>query len=284
MSSVNNADFLLPDKNFTSLKKWNILLAFLHFVQFIGAITFAALNTNAVNFRVPLLTHYAEWLEDTGPKDATQKIATIPLAFVTCALPLMTSFSHLFVVKNFNQYQENLGNFFNTWRWIEYSVTSTLMFFLIALLFSIYDLSTLLCLCVMNATVMYCGYLMEQHNKDFLKGTNAVVSLKWHSFWVGSAIGIVQWALLYSTFSQGDSSNMPAFVWAAIMTYFFLYFVFALNMGNFYRKVANSGQEKFKMYYTQTENNYMWLSLISKSILLWIIIFGVNQPSSYTDG
>ena len=40
--------------------------------------------------------------------------------------------------------------------------------------------------------------------------------------------------------------------------------------------------DKLKNLYEETEVRYMILSLTSKSFLLWLILFGVNQPSSYT--
>ena len=170
-------------------------------------------------------------------------------------------------------------NFTNSMRWIEYAFSSTLMFFLICLLFSIYDLSTLLALATMNMSVMFFGHLMEQSNKDFRPSTDRI---DWKSWQFGFFVGLVQWGLLYSTLSTTDE-EMPAIIWAVLFSYFILFMLFALNMFVLYRKWAAGKNDKLSAYLL-SEKYYMILSFTSKSILLWLILAGVNQPNSYTLG
>ena len=259
-----------------NLKYYNSACAILHGLQGIGAIIYTIFNHNANEFRVPILTHHAKWNETTGPADATQELGLFPLAGVTCSLPFMSCLAHIIMAcsehsgQN-NTYRKNIDKYRNPWRWIEYAFSSTLMFFLICLLFSIYDLSTLMALAIMNASIMFLGYVMEKdHSVQPSK-------FGWKPFFVATGIALVQWGILYSTLSTTDD-RMPDLIWAVLFSYFFLFLLFPANMAWLYWNWKSDQKEK----YIKSERVYMLLSLTSKSILLWLILFGVNQPNVYT--
>jgi len=259
---------------------WNALCALFHGTQVVAAIIYTVVSDNAKDFRVPIITHYAIWNTTTGPEDATQTLGLFPLAAVTCAVPFLSFIAHLNMATWLKKkYETDIMNFTNSMRWIEYAFSSTLMFFLICLLFSIYDLSTLLALATMNMSVMFFGHLMEQSNKDFRPSTDRI---DWKSWQFGFFVGLVQWGLLYSTLSTTDE-EMPAIIWAVLFSYFILFMLFALNMFVLYRKWAAGKNDKLSAYLL-SEKYYMILSFTSKSILLWLILAGVNQPNSYTLG
>ena len=256
---------------------YNSACAALHFIQGIGAIIYTILNQNANEFRVPILTHHAKWNETTGPADATQELGLFPLAAVTCSLPFMSFLAHFIMAwseyfGNDSTYINNINKYRNPWRWIEYAFSSTLMFFLICLLFSIYDLSTLMALAIMNASIMFLGYIMEKdHSLQPFK-------FGWKPFFAATGIALVQWGILYSTLSTTDD-RMPDLIWAVLFSYFFLFLLFPANMAWLYWNWKSNQKEK---RYIKSERIYMILSLTSKSILLWLILFGVNQPNVYT--
>jgi hypothetical protein len=262
-------------KESDSLKKYNYACFWAHFLQSLAAIIYTVYSDQARDFRVYILTHYADWDPDLGPKSATQVIGTFPLAAVTCAVPMLSAIAHLYIGLTYVNYRQRIAEFTNTVRWIEYAFSSTLMFFLICLLFSIYDISTLIALACINATVMFCGYVMEQQNYELLKtGAKPILT----SFYVGCSIGVVQWALLYSTLSVTDGS-MPAIIWALLFTYAVLYMLFAVNMFVLYNYSEGKNNT---IRYINSEKYYMILSLTSKSLLLWLILSGVNQPNTFT--
>ena len=261
-------------EKFTQRWGWNFWCAWLHLLQCMAAIFFVSYNEVAQNFRTPLLTHFSKWKEDVGPISATQELGKVPFAYITLAVPFIAFAAHGVMLVWKNKYEDSITRFYNTWRWIEYSISSTLMFFLICLLFSIYDLSLLIALCALNMTTMFCGYFMEQLNcKEKVT--------QWGPFVLGSFTGLVQWSLLYSTLSTAES-GMPAIIWALLFSYFILYLLFPLNMYVLYKEWTNASEGKRTERFFTSEVNYMVLSLVSKTLLLWLIMFGVNQPSPYT--
>ena len=260
-----------------SLKVWNIICCLWHFLNFIAALILAISITKIGDFRMPLQTSYVYW-NKTGPATQVQEVAQLPFAYVTVSVPLFAAFAHLWFAIS-NTYISNLLKKKNPIRWLEYAFSSSIMFVLIALLFGIYDLTSLITLFTINAVTMYFGYLMEILNTDD--------KILWHPFIVGCFLGAVQWGCLFSTLSS-IGEDVPNFVWALTASYAVLYGCFALNMFWYFSKF-----EYFMCCYEKNEHSigpsnkkfrasekvYMILSLVSKTLLLWLIFFGALQPS-----
>ena len=75
----------------------------------------------------------------------------------------------------------------------------------------------------------------------------------------------------YGSLTSTDAKP-PAFVYAIIPTIFVFFNIFALNMFLQYKKV---GRWKDYLY---GERTYIVLSLVAKSILAWLVLFGAMQP------
>ena len=79
----------------------------------------------------------------------------------------ISAFFHFLVSipKKVNTYY-NLGleQYINVFRWYEYALSSSIMMVLIAVLFGIYDLGTLILISLLNASMNLFGLLMEKMN------------------------------------------------------------------------------------------------------------------------
>lgn len=62
-------------------------------------------------------------------------------------------------------YERNVSRGINPARWIEYSLSSSLMMVVIAMLVGIYDIASLLLIFALNATMTLFGWRMELHNQ-----------------------------------------------------------------------------------------------------------------------
>lgn len=65
---------------------------------------------------------------------------------------------------------------------------------------------------------------------------------------------------------------VPWFVWAILIAYFVAFNTFPINMILQYKKIG-----KWKEY-IYGEKVYIILSLVAKSILAWLVLFGAMQP------
>ena len=150
---------------------------------------------------------------------------------------------------------------------VAYSLSSSLMIVLIAMLFGVYDIGLLIAIFFLNATMNLFGLLMEKINQ-FTQKTD------WTSFIFGSIAGIGPWIVVTMyTFGNADLSKVPWFAYAIFASYFFFFNCFPINMILQYKKIG-----KWKNY-LYGERTYIVLSLIAKTVLAWLVFAGVMQPN-----
>jgi hypothetical protein len=112
------------------------------------------------------------------------------------------------------------------------------------------------------------GLEMELQHQFFLTKRFSAYNLGW-------IIGLAPWAviMMYLIFSPG-LDLIPWFAWASIIAYFAFFNSFALNMFLQYKRIG-----KWKDY-VFGERVYVWLSLIAKSTIAWIVFSGAIQTSA----
>lgn len=95
---------------------------------------------------------------------------------------LLSALFHFIIVIYNEKYTKDLENKINKFRWYEYALSSSLMITLIAVLFGVYDLGTLILIFGLNATMNLFGLLMEKMNQKNDK-------VDWTPFIFGSVSG-----------------------------------------------------------------------------------------------
>ena len=155
----------------------------------------------------------------------------------------------------------------NKFRWFEYALSSSIMIVLIATLFGVYDIASLFLIFVVNASMNLFGLVMEQLNANNKNG-----KVDWGPFIWGTIAGLAPWLfiVLYMT-GTGNYDMVPWFVWAIVIVYFIAFNTFPINM------ILQYKIGKWKNY-IYGERIYIWLSLIAKTILAWLVLFGAMQP------
>ena len=191
------------------------------------------------------------------------------IGVILASFPLMSALAHLLIAYSLNdRYVANLKKGMNPYRWYEYSVSSSVMIFLITFLLGIWDIWSLVMIVVLNAMMIMFGYLMEVLNQ-YTEKTH------WSPFVLGTISGFTPWVVLAGYFNAAVSmaeTNPPTFVYIIIFMYFILFNIFALNMLLQYKKVS-----KWKDY-LYGERMYIVLSLVAKTLLAWIVFAGIFAP------
>ena len=140
------------------------------------------------------------------------------------------------------------------------------MIVLIAMLFGVYDIGSLILMFVLNATMNLFGLVMEEMSY-YKKKTD------WKPFIFGSIAGFFPWlVILLYAFGNADPTEVPWFVYALAGSYFVFFNLFPINMILQYKKI---GPWKNYLY---GERAYIILSLVAKSVLAWLAFAGVMQP------
>ena len=152
-----------------SLWWWNLACALAHGVQAVAALTLSLAGPARIRaFKLPLTTVLLDWSGVAGggyPVQALKVQALLPFAGVTSGFAWMSCAAHVVVLCCFSVYLTDLRKGINRFRWIEYAFSSSLMIGLIAMLFGVYDIFTLVGLTSVNACMCLFGYLQETTNQ-----------------------------------------------------------------------------------------------------------------------
>jgi Heliorhodopsin len=117
-----------------------------------------------VKFKLPLTTLFLDW-SNGFPVQKLVIQGYLPFVAVTSGFSWMSAVAHFFVLIFFSTYYiPDLRRGINRFRWIEYAFSSSLMIGLIAMLFGMYDVISLVLIMSVNATMNLFGFLMETSN------------------------------------------------------------------------------------------------------------------------
>jgi hypothetical protein len=238
-----------------SLRRWNIALGALHALQ---AIAILALATA---FTLPVTASFLSGPPGT-PAAAPTTLFEIPVASGVALFLLLSAGFHALVSlpRVSSRYLAGLANEHNFYRWAEYSLSSSVMVVLIAMLTGISDVAALIAIFAANAAMIFFGAVQERYESP---GGSL-----W-PFWLGCVIGIAPWlAIGVYLWSPGSSAEPPTFVYAIFGSLFIFFNVFAINMWLQYRRVGRWRSYLFG------ERAYMVLSLVAKSALAWQVFAG----------
>lgn len=258
---------------FAKLRRFNLLMGALHFVQGIAMLFLATtVIQNIAEFKPTIIQFYLTFdPQSQSLVSASRQIFELPFGVLVAVFLLLSAFFHglIAVPKELNAiYNRDLAKGMNKFRWFEYSLSSSVMIVLISTLFGIYDIATLLLIFIVNASMNLFGLVMEQLNEGSNKD-----NVRWGPFIWGSIAGIAPWiAILLYMFGTGEFSRVPWFVWAIVGTYFVAFNTFPVNMILQYKKIGKWNN------YLYGERTYIVLSLVAKSILAWLVLFGAMQP------
>lgn len=247
---------------FKKLKNFNLFMGFLHLIQAILMIYLSS------DFSISLTSTYM-----MGPP-GTEKFGTVvffslKLGFLIALFMLLSSAAH-FIVSTFayNWYIDNLKDHINKARWIEYSLSSSLMIIIIAMLVGITDLGVLISLFIVNASMIFFGWLMEEYNQKTKK-------IVWTPFIFGCIAGSAPWITIFIrllTASSQSPVGIPGFVIGIFVSLFIFFNIFALNQFLQYKKIGRWED------YLYGEKIYIVLSLVAKSALAWQVFAGTLMP------
>ena len=252
------------EEKFAGLKRFNLIMGFLHLIQ--GVFMWVVSNETTY----PIFTNYLNFNTETfSLSPSPQLFYELRFGPAVAIFLLISAIAHFYLSTVGNKaYVKNLKKGMNPIRFYEYALSSSLMIVLIGMLSGLWDLGAIILIFGLNAMMNLFGILMEYHNQ-YTEKTN------WTAYIYGCIAGIIPWIVIFQFFlgsvNSGDAKP-PAFVYAIIPTLFVFFNIFAINMVLQYKKVGRWAD------YLYGERVYIVLSLVSKSILAWLIFAGTLAP------
>ena len=241
----------------TRLRRDNAIAGVIHLAQAAAVVWLASA------FALPVTASYLAGPPGTPPQEV-QALFEIPTGAAVAGFLALSALSHILVCTAWwKRYVADLDRGINRARWVEYSVSSSLMIVLIAQLVGISDVAALVGLVGVNASMILFGWLQERYEQPRSGG--------WLPFWFGCIAGVVPWVAItvYLT-APGSASSAapPVFVYAIFVSLFAFFNVFALNQWLQYR-----GRGRWSDYLFGGRV-YIVLSLTAKSALAWQVFAG----------
>lgn len=237
-----------------NLRTWNLALTVLHFAQALVIVLIAG------DFAIDVTSTFPE-----GPPGTRVPIAE-PLFGVRIGAAiglflLLAAIDHfLTATVARSTYESDLRSGINRFRWVEYSVSATIMVLLICAYSGITGVSALLGIIGANVAMILFGWIQERTNPPGRTSTSMT------AFWFGTIAGLAPWAAIVVNII--GSETVPGFVYGIVITEAILFFSFGLNQWLQYRGIGRWTD------YLYGEKVYLVLSLVAKSVLAWFIYFG----------
>lgn len=247
------------DTEIARLRRLNLIAGTLHFASLIGIIF---LSNDA---SLPVTATYLTDAPGTGNFTDVINLFNINISLMVATFLGLSAFFHFFISSPqfFPKYAAGLKNHINIFRWIEYSLSSSIMIIVIMQLNGTADYIALLAVFSVNVCMILFGWLQEKYttpgNGDMLP------------FWFGCLAGAIPWVVIAInlTSPKGPAeASTPGFVYGIIVSLFLLFNCFAIVQWKQYK-----AQGKWANY-LRGEKTYIVLSLVAKSLLAWQVFTG----------
>lgn len=245
------------------LRTLNLIAGFLHLIQGVAVLVLSKTFNLAVSGSYLAFNPLTQKLEPT-----TKNLFEISLPLLVAAFFFLSAAAHFIIATvYYKKYSADLKKSLNIARWVEYSISASVMMSAISLLVGIYDAMSLIMIFSLVAIMNLLGLVMEIHNQT-TKKTN------WISFWLGCFAGVIPWVVIafYMWLGADSGSKAPDFVYWIFVSIFVFFNCFAINMYLQYKKI---GPWKDYLY---GELVYIILSLVAKSLLAWQVFAGTLRP------
>jgi hypothetical protein len=236
----------------TRLRRYNVIAGCAHAAQA------AAILLLANSFSLPVKATYMTGPPGPGVGQQIVTLFNVRFAWAIAAFFGLSALAHFTVAgPRWKSYQAQLLKNRNPYRWIEYSMSASIMIVLIAMLVGINDIAALIALVGVNASMIGFGWMQERYEEP---GGGL------GPFWIGCLAGAVPWiAIGVYLAGPGANQHAPGFVYAIFFSLFLLFNCFAVTQLLQYKQVS-----KWKDYLAG-ESTYVTLSLVAKSLLAWQI-------------
>jgi len=254
------------------LKKLNYGAFSLHLISAFALIVTFAILRKKVNFDTGLWTYKITDISD-DQRDITLEpysyleVDTIALETILVLIFLITAIFHIYYAKS-SFYTNEISKGYNRLRWLEYSITSTLMIFLLCIVSGVKDFDATLSLCTINATLMSFGYYFELSKDNMSK----LIALS-----IGFILLLFIWFIIFRNFFsrvqevKDAGTDLPFWIYSVLIPMFFWWTSFGIVATIQFMKGGD-----FKKY----EFYYIVLSYLSKAFMGYWLAYGMMREAN----
>lgn len=241
-------------RSLAGLRRWNVALGVLHAAQAVAVLALAS------DFAITLSNSFPTGPPGSRVADPTSAL-DVPIGAAVAVFLALAALDHgLTGTVLRSRYERDLVRGINRFRWVEYSVSATIMVLLIAFYAGVTQLTAVIAIIGANVSMILFGWLQEVMNPPGRRTTTLL------PFWFGCVAGAAPWVVI--TLNLLGADTVPGFVYGIFVSLFVFFMSFALNQWLQYRQVGPWRS------YAYGEKVYLVLSLGAKSALAWQIFAG----------
>jgi hypothetical protein len=243
----------MTPERLANLRRWNLALTALHSVQAVLILVLSG------DFVIQVVSTFPDGPPGTRVPMA-EPLFDVRIGVAIAVFLALAAIDHLVTATAGKRtYEADLRRGINRFRWVEYSVSATIMVLLIGFYSGITNITSVIAVAGANVAMILFGWLQERMNPPGRATTTML------PFWFGTVAGITPWIAIAVQII--GSATVPGFVYGIVFAQFVLFFSFGLNQWLQYRGIGKWSD------YVYGEKAYLVLSLVAKSLLAWQIYF-----------
>jgi hypothetical protein len=243
----------------SKLRQLNVIAGFLHLASL------AAILLLSNDASLPVNATYLTEAPGTGNFSDPINLFNLNIGYMVAAFLALSAFFHFLISSPaiFPRYVSGLKNHINMFRWVEYSLSSSLMIIVILQLNGTADYIALLGIFGVNVCMILFGWLQEKYTSP---GDGDLLP-----FFFGCLAGSIPWiatAINLASPKGPTDATPPGFVYGIVISLFILFNCFAIVQWKQYKARGKWSN------YMHGERIYIVLSLVAKSVLAWQVFSG----------
>ena len=243
----------------SKLRQLNLAAGFLHLASL------AAILLLSNDASLPVNATYLTEAPGTGNFSDPINLFNLNIGYMVAAFLALSAFFHFLISSPamFPRYVSGLKNHINMFRWVEYSLSSSLMIIVILQLNGTADYIALLGIFGVNVCMILFGWLQEKYTTP---GDGDLLP-----FFFGCLAGSIPWiatAINLISPKGPTDATAPGFVYGIVVSLFILFNCFAIVQWKQYKARGKWSN------YLHGERIYIVLSLVAKSVLAWQVFSG----------
>lgn len=249
-----------------SLNLWNKLITAIYVLQGIAILIFS--STHSLSIATQFLTKdelQTKALNSPVFVSASRHLFYINIAFIIAIVLFVLAIIHgIIAVSHRQRYEENLFKGINTYRWIEFSFTFSMVILIIGLFVGIFDSATLIS--VIALVLLMTGlYLLTDIVNQRKRQTD------WLPYILGSMAGIIPLIVIgwYSLMGILFGNSLPSYIYWLVASMFILLICF---MAITYLYNKHIGRWSDNIY---NEQAFIILSLVINTAFVWQVFAGL---------
>jgi hypothetical protein len=206
------------------------------------------------------------WLFSQWGEESTFRLG-VSLNTVVIMLAVFTAITCLFhtlYAIGVGKYTQNVQSGKNWMRWLEYSITASIMLWIIAVSSGVTSPGLQVLVVVMSILCMLCGLLSEQTNSAVVKRWATIIG------WLFIAVGYSVVILKFADNVNSTDVSIPGFVYAIVIGMCIMYMSFGgIHLFHMYKGNGNACTNR------TVEVAYTVDSMISKTLLVSLLFSGL---------